>query len=221
MSHLNLKTMKKVVLTLSLIVIATAMFSQNKKYYESMGENLQLYATAQTADDFQKIANQFELIANVEKTEWLPLYYAAHTTILRSFIETDKTKIDAWLDEAQKFIDSAIKIKKDESELYVMQGYLYLSRIGVDPVNRGQKYSYMAIDQLEKAKALNPENPRIFYLRGQNTLNTPEAFGGGKQNALKLFELAKEKFDTFKPVSQISPNWGNKRNLKQIELCKK
>jgi len=52
-----------------------------------------------------------------------------------------------------------------------------------------------------------------------NVYNTPKMFGGGKKNALPLFQNADEKFKAFKPASEISPNWGNKNNQELLSLC--
>jgi hypothetical protein len=86
-------------------------------------------------------------------------------------------------------------------------------------MSRGMQYSQLAEESFEKAKTINPENPRIYYLQGQSIFYTPEAFGGGKKNALPLFKQAKEKFDKFEPVSPISPNWGKEQNQQLLETC--
>jgi tetratricopeptide (TPR) repeat protein len=131
----------------------------------------------------------------------------------------EKEKIDSYLDHAQKFIDKALTIDQNESEIYLLQGFLHQARIGVDPMSRGQKYAALAHESFEKAKALNPENPRIYYLMAMSVLNTPEMFGGGKKNALPLFLQAKEKFDAFKPASAVSPSWGAEHNQQMLEKC--
>jgi len=213
--------MKKVVMLFSAIIMLSSAYAQNQAYYENMGKNLQKFASAQTIADWQDLANQFDRIANVEKTEWLPQYYAAQAIIFMSFQEQDKSKVDAYLDNAQKYIDKAMEIAKNESEIHVLQGMLYQSRIGVDPMGRGQQYSMQAYGSLEKAKELNAENPRIYFLQAQNVLYTPEAFGGGKKNALPIFQQANEKFDKFKPANQLSPNWGKESNLQQLAECAK
>jgi hypothetical protein len=211
--------MKKVILSISLMALASLMFAQNQQYYQTMGQNLQLFSTAQTVQDWQNIANQFERIANAEKKEWLPLYYAAQSTIFMAFAEQDKSKVDQYLDGAQKFIDRAFEIAPKESELHVLQGMLHQARIGVDMMARGMQYSQLATASFEIAKAINAENPRIYYLEGQSIYYTPEQFGGGKKNALPLFQQAKEKFDKFVTVSPISPNWGKESNQKLLETC--
>jgi tetratricopeptide (TPR) repeat protein len=213
--------MKKVLLSISLLAFTSLIFAQNQQYMQAMGQNLQLFSTAQSVQDWQNIANQFERIASVEKNEWLPLYYAAQATVFMSFAETDKSKIDAYLDAAQKFLDNAFKLKTDESELHVLQGMLHQGRISVDFMGRGMKYSQLAAECFVKARELNPENPRSYYLEALSVLNTPEMYGGGKTNALPLFKQAKEKFDKFEASFPLAPDWGKEHNEQQIELCQK
>ena len=61
---------------------------------------------------------------------------------------------------------------------------------------------------MAKSKILNPENPRVFLLEGQDKYYTPEQYGGSKSEAKQLFEEAKKKFESFKPADSIAPTWG-------------
>ncbi len=125
-----------------------------------------------------------------------------------SFQEPDPAKKDEMLDQAQKFLDQAMAIAPNESELYMLQGFLYPSRINIDPMARGMKYIGEMNKALDKALELNPDNPRVYYLRATMTLHTPEAYGGGAAKALPLYRAADEKFRIFKPKTELSPNWG-------------
>ena len=74
---------------------------------------------------------------------------------------------------------------------------------------------------LGKAQAINAENPRIYMIRGEFTLNMPEFYGGGAAKATPDIQKAAEKFETFKPASPLSPNWGKEHNAavaKRIEV---
>ncbi|MDP2334882.1 MAG: hypothetical protein Q8N05_00230 [Bacteroidota bacterium] len=64
---------------------------------------------------------------------------------------------------------------------------------------------------------MNPDNPRVYYLRATMTFHTPEAYGGGAAKALPLFQKADEKFKIFKPKTAISPNWGNEMNEAELK----
>jgi hypothetical protein len=61
---------------------------------------------------------------------------------------------------------------------------------------------------IEKAKSLDPTNPRPYLLEAQNKFYTPEAYGGGKDVAKELFDKAKQLSDNFKPATDLSPTWG-------------
>ena len=142
-----------------------------------------------------------------------------------SFKETENAKKDQYLDQAQKYLDQAMLIEQNESELYLLQGFLYPSRINIYPMNRGMKYVAVMNKSLDKALEINPDNPRVYYLRATMMQHTPEAYGGGAAKALPLYLTAEEKFRVFKPKTAISPNWGKEINdagLKEVqEILKK
>ena len=87
------------------------------------------------------------------------------------------------------------------------------------PMTRGQSFAMKATGSLEKAESLNSENPRIYFLKAQNALYTPQMFGGGKVAAKPLFEMAKTKFQNFKPANELSPDWGKEQNEKLLASC--
>ena len=49
---------------------------------------------------------------------------------------------------------------------------------------------------------------------------TPEQFGGGCKTAKPVLQTALEKYATFKPASDISPDWGKKLTQGLLEGCK-
>jgi tetratricopeptide (TPR) repeat protein len=196
------------------------LFAQDKSEFKSvMGATLSEMNTIKDNGAYLDLSNKFQRIAEAEPTEWLPAYYSALCTTLYSFGEKDKSKVDLLLDQAQTILDKGLKIKANESELWVLQGMLYQARIMVDPMTRGQKFFMQANEAFEKAETMNPENPRVYFLKGQSTINMPKMFGGGKEAAKPLFELAKTKFQNFKPANEISPNWGKERNEILLTSC--
>src|ERR1035437_5740689 len=199
--------MKKLMITVVLVSLFCVGFS-NETYEKAMSLSIEKLYQAKTITENIEAANQFERISKSEKSEWLPLYYAAYAYIMISFQDTDNAKRDQYLDQAQKYLDQAMAIEPNESELYMLQGFLYPSRINIDPMNRGMTYMAVMNKALDKALELNPNNPRVYYLRATMTHHTPEVYGGGASKALPLYEIAVEKFKTFKPKTAISPNWG-------------
>jgi len=208
--------MKTLSLTLVLLLASIIGFS-NEAYKKAMTESIAKLFQATTIPEYVEIANQFERISNIEKSEWLPLYYASYAYIMISFQEPENAKKDQYLDQAQKYLDQARTIEPNESELYMLQGFLYPSRITVDPMSRGMELMPEMNKALDKALELNPDNPRVYFLRATMTFHMPEAYGGGAAKALPLFQLAEEKFRIFKPKTPISPNWGKEGNDEELK----
>ena len=216
--------MKKLIGILLLVSLFSNLFA-DENYQKNITQSVKELFQAKTIPEYVEVANQFERISNIEKGEWLPLYYASFAYILISFRETENAKKDQYLDQAQKYLDQAMAIDPNESELHMLQGFLYPSRINIDPMTRGIALVAVMNKSLDKALELNPDNPRVFYLRATMTFHTPEAYGGGAAKALPLFQVADEKFRIFKPKTTISPNWGKEMNdseLKSVqEMMKK
>jgi len=208
--------MKKLIVALVLVSLFSFGYG-NEAYEKAMSLSIEKLFQVKTIPEYIEVANQFERISNIEKEEWLPLYYASFAYIMISFQEPDNAKKDTYLDQAQKYLDQAKAIAPAESELYMLQGFLYPSRINIDPMNRGMKYIGDMNKSLDKALELNPENPRVYYLRATMTHHTPEAYGGGADKALPLYLVAAEKFRTFKPKTAISPNWGKEINDAELK----
>jgi hypothetical protein len=105
-------------------------------------------------------------------------------------------------------LNKAEALSQDNSEIYVVKKMIATLRLTADPMNRYMKYGPDAAEALETAKKLNPENPRVYFLEGQDKLFTPKQFGGSKEEAKKLFEFALQKFDSFKAENELMPHWG-------------
>ena len=73
-------------------------------------------------------------------------------------------------------------------------------------------------ESMNRAKELDPENPRIYFMEAITVLNLPPEMGGGAEKAKPIFEMAEAKFNSFSPESPISPDWGETEN--EAELLK-
>jgi len=203
--------MKKIILLSFATLAFLGGFAQSDKYVKAMEQLVPAVDTTHSPDGLTDLSNSFERIANAEKTQWLPYYYAAiclinKANMLYSRQQTDQ--IDPVMDKAEPLLKSAQDLEKDNSEIYCAVKMLNTGKMMADPMNRYMTYGPAASAALETAKKLNPENPRVYMLEGIDKFYTPEQFGGSKDEAKKLFETAKEKFATFKPKSSIDPNWG-------------
>lgn len=203
--------MKKTLLILTAVFLSVAGFSQSEKYVKAMENLVPAVDTTHSIQGLTELAGAFERIANAEKTQWLPYYYAAFCNISMAnmyFATNQPDKIDPLMDKAEPFLTKAEELEKENSEIYCLKKMFNTGKMMADPMNRYMTYGSAASEALEKAKSLNPENPRVYLLEGQDKFYTPEQFGGSKEEAQKLFEEAQKKFDAFKPASNLHPVWG-------------
>jgi len=213
--------MKTILISIAFLFTSLSGMTQSKQYYAAMGEALVQYANCKSVSDFQALGNRFGLIADAEKTEWLPLYYQAHCYIIMSFMEpTDAKKKDEYLDVAEKAIEKMLALAPNESEAYTLQGFCYTARLVVNPMERGQKYSMLSGQSLGKALALDPNNPRAKVLKLQNEMGAAKFFGKDPAEycgqAIELYA----KWDDYKPKSPLYPVWGKSQAERVVQECK-
>ena len=166
------------------------------------------------------LANKFERIASAEKNQWLPYYYAALCQVNYCFMQQDPSGLDPMADKAELFLLKADSLSANNSEISAVKAMIATVRMIVNPMQRFMEYAPVIESNLEKAKAQDPTNPRPHYLKGENLKNTPEQFGGGCATAKASLKTAKEKFETFKPYSELAPNWGLQRVEMLLNECK-
>lgn len=210
--------MSRIFLTLTLLIASLASFSQNNAYQTTMSGLLLKMNAAKSIDMYTPVANGFERVANAEPKQWLPKYYAAFCYVMQAMMNPNKDQIDPIIDQAEKLLTDASAIANND-EILCLQALCKSARIGVNPMARGMKYGMESAKLLESAKALNPENPRIYLLQGQSAFYTPEAFGGGKAKAKPIFEQAIVKYAAFKPSDELAPNWGSEEATRMLEIC--
>jgi hypothetical protein len=203
-------------ISLFLMLNSLIVFSQNEKYTKAMEKNLSLLDAAKTTQDFQTVANAFARIGETEKNQWLPYYWAG---LALSRAGWDDPKIDKE-DNAQKikaYCAKAEAIEKN-SEIYSLLNMAATQEMMVDPQTRWQTYGQEASANLDTAMKLNPDNPRLYYLKGMSVFNTPVAFGGGKDNAKPLFEKAVALYKMEKP-KPLYPHWGRAQAEDMLAKC--
>ena len=163
---------------------------------------------------------QFEKIASVEKTNWLPNYYIAFINTTQAFGEKDKTKIESLLNAAQKAQDFCNDLAMDNPEVLVMQAMIHTASIVYDPMTNGQKLSGDAMYILNKAYKLAPENPRVVFQKASFEKGMAEYFGQDTKPMCVQIEKSIELFATFKPETALHPSWGLDRAQEAVKACK-
>lgn len=213
--------MKKILLFCAICLTFLTSKAEDAKYMMVMERNISMIDSATTEATFTVAKNTFERIGNANPTEWLPLYYQAFCTIMIGMKQDSPAKMDEYYDKADAIINHADSISPDNSEIVVVQSWINSMKIGIDPMTRGQRLGMRSAMLTEKAIRLNPENPRAYFLKGSGMYYTPPNYGGGKDKALPVLEMAMEKFKAAKYENAIVPKWGEKQTADLLEKCKK
>jgi hypothetical protein len=208
--------MKKIIVSITFCVCMIATFAQSEKYKTTMKDKIAVLDTTQDVASLKDLSAAFERIADAEKTQWLPYYYSALSLanagnliyVNNQSNPAELKNLDALADKADQMIAKAEALSQNNSEIYAVKKMVTSMRMMVDPMNRFMQYGPKATEALETAKKINPENPRIYLLEAQDKFFTPEQYGGSKTEAKKLFEEALKKYDSYKPATDIDPNWG-------------
>ncbi len=209
--------MKKYVLMFALTLMGiTSSFAADPAYENAMKKQLAAMKTIQSAEQSQTVFNGFLRISEAKAEEWLPLYYAAYLQTVAAFrFEVDK---DQYFDQAMELVTKAEKIAPNNSEITALKGYVIMGKLSVDPMNRGQEMSPLALQTFGKAIALDKENPRATILMAQMELGMAQFFGQGPEKACGLARVGLELFakeETKINEDYLLPTWG-KREAEQV-----
>ncbi len=202
--------MKQVLSLITAFGLLFTIQAQNEKMVKAMKPMVVALDSIKTAQGWTAAANQFQRIADAEKTQWLPYYYAALSHVMSGFMSgsNQPATSDPLADKAEALLLKAEELQPGNDEIYIVKKMIVNLRLQADPMNRWQTYGPQGAEALSKAKAINPANPRVALLEGQDKFYTPEEFGGDKAEAKILFETSIKRFAEAKPASEIHPQWG-------------
>ena len=210
----------KYLMLLTLLLFFGKTSARDTSYFAVLRTSLALADQEYSIPAYQNLANTCERIISLKKNEWLPLYYCSYAYTHMAYMTKDEERKDALLDRAQACADTALLINPRESEIQLLVALICYGRMEINPMFRAATYFPRSNDALEKAKALNPQNPRIYYLEGESTLHKPEFLGGGVEAALPILEKALKYYRKFEAPFDIYPHWGEKSTVDLYEECK-
>lgn len=212
--------MKKTTLFVCAMLIATVTMGADEKYYQKMGETLSEFSSCSSVEDFQNLANKFRVIANVEKEEWLPLYYETHCYVLMSFLgDLSAQEKDACLDKASALIESMSELAPKEAEVQVMTAFYYTGSLLVNPPQRAMSTTPLIHAAIAKALVMEPNNPRALFLRISNEMGTASYFGEDVAPYCAQATELWSNWDAYELKSPIHPSWGKEEVEGIVRSC--
>ncbi|MEM5564550.1 hypothetical protein WNY78_05525 [Psychroserpens sp. AS72] len=203
-------------LILIAIILVSGFTSAQTNYEKGMQKAFALWQDNKT----DEAENMFERISNAETNEWLPHYYIAQINSLKSWNEKDEKVLKAQLDKAQEHINSALAISNDNPEILVMQAQVLTNWVAYDGAVYGMKYAGKITELYNKAYKLAPENPRVAFNKADWAMGSARYFGQDTKPYCAEIEKSIELFATFKPESNLHPNWGIERAEQVAKSCK-
>lgn len=212
--------MKRLFFSIALTAITMTVNAQSEKFAGAMQSGLEKMGSAQSPADWQSIAATFERIANAEKNQWLPYYYAALALSTQGWMDEklDKDANSAKIKSLCEIAQGLTEDPKDKAEILSVVNMACTQQMMVDPQARWMTNGMEAGKALQEAMQLDPSNPRLYYLQGMSLFNTPEQFGGGKEKAKPVFEQAMKLYQAAN-VKPMYPDWGKEETVKMIEQC--
>ncbi|HRO41343.1 MAG TPA: hypothetical protein PL009_00820 [Flavipsychrobacter sp.] len=204
--------MKKLILLIA--VSAVAFVNANAQdFKQALQKTWNTFDTTKENSARVEMSNKLGLISKKWPDEWAAHFYNALSKAILSYNETNEAKRDAYLDEAEREREETVSLlKKENDETYVLAAMIANARLAVKPQSRWQKYGKIFDENIAKAKELNPNNPRIYYLQGTSKRFTPKMFGGGKKASLPYFEKAESLFAKENSEDVTTISWGKRIN---------
>ncbi len=203
------------IITFIMFLVVSALSAQNTTETE-LKSALELWNSGEKLE----ATSQFEQIADIHQENWLAQYYVAYTNAVEALnAKNAPEKMEKLLQKAQQAQDKANLLQPDNAEVLVVQALINTGWILYNPMVNGQKYSGATEYIYKRAYELAPENPRVVLCSAEFQVGKTRFFGGNIQQYCEAFQKASELFVTFKPESEIHPNWGRERLQKDLENC--
>lgn len=156
----------------------------------------------------QESLAQFERLLFLEKEKYLVHYYLGLNSYrLAVFYNKDEDKSDKMTDMAINHLEESQKLNNTFAESYALLSSCYGLKIGMSPW-KGMILGIKSGNLLDKAVSLEPDNPRVWLMKGISTNYTPKIFGGSKEKALEELKKAESCYENEKRINPILPGWG-------------
>jgi tetratricopeptide (TPR) repeat protein len=168
--------------------------------------------------------NQFINCLLKAKTENASILYhialADYRLITFYLSSSNNPEAEKSLAEAQKYLEKAMAVDPSFGEADALHGYLLGFEIALHP-EKAMTLGMSSFGYFSKGFEKDPENPRIHLLKGISLFYTPEAYGGGADNAIEPLIKAVGLFDKEVVIDPLKPSWGKEEAYTYLGLAYK
>lgn len=132
--------------------------AQESKMNELIGQSV-AKVTNPTPDALLTCIAELKRIDSMYPDSIQPKYQMALQSLNYCVMNPQAKQTESLLTETQQTIDKMQELKNvDMSDVYALQGFLYMDRIVQNPAVNGQRYYLQVMENYEKALKLNPNN---------------------------------------------------------------
>ncbi|HUQ84008.1 MAG TPA: tetratricopeptide repeat protein [Gemmatimonadaceae bacterium] len=203
-------------MTASVLAIATPTLAQGQqltgtaKWADSASREIDAANASGDLNRLTTAAAMLDRVLTVTPNDPLLLYYRAFALYRTSTIYTGMKKTDEAkrvLDEADLLLEQATA-KSPTAEALALRSAVMGLMIGSsgNPLS-GMTLGPKAGGLLDRAKEMEPKNPRVWLISGMSAMFTPKMFGGGTDRAEQELRKAIALFETDRPAAP-APSWG-------------
>ncbi len=202
--------MKTVLTILTLLTITIS--SAQSTYEKGMEKAFDLWKNKQT----EEASNLFERIAKAEKDNWLPYYYVAQINIIKTFGNKDAKEIEQRLAKAQELLNEAKSFSKGNAEILIMEALLNTAWVAYNPSVYGMTHSSKVETLYNKAKEIEPHNPRAILYHAEWKMGAAQFFGQDPKAFCPEIDKAIAYFEKEQSTIPFYPKWG-KNEVKRVQ----
>lgn len=205
----------RVFIILLLVVLSGILSAQKSANNTALVNAVATFNTSNPSTDYTNLIKELERIEVVNTKDWLPSYYLSliYTRISISSTKNGEVYADKAMYWAQKSIEN-----NSNDETYCIYAMAHIAKMAINPFMRYVKYKSLIDDNLNKAKKINPSNPRPYLLEAKLQMNLPRLFGGGCKQAKSLIIKAQQLLNSQTP-QLVLPTWGKQSLSELIEGC--
>jgi tetratricopeptide (TPR) repeat protein len=198
------------------ILVATPLVAQNQltgtaKWADSASREIEAATVASDLDRLTATAAMVDRVLTVTPNDPLLQYYRALAFYRSAAIYTGRKRNDdakRTLDEANDLLEKAAA-KTPTADALALRSAILGQIIGLsgNPLS-GMRLGPKSGALMDRAKDLEPTNPRVWMLSGMSAIFQPKAFGGGMGRAEQELRKAIALFENDQPKPP-APSWGH------------
>jgi hypothetical protein len=199
--------MKKLLISALLTILSISTYAQSNALQTAVTQLDQ----AKTVNDYRQLEKTFTGTSGTPA--WLSPYYAALCNAKIGFLlQDDGEKIEPYSERGEQQAKQALALldssrqHKERAEVYTVLSMIYRTKVFINPMTYGRKYGMLSQQMLDKAIALEPQNPRALYVAAWVKFYTPKMWGGDKEKAKQLAGESLAKLGN--PGTDVYPHWG-------------